>query len=149
MIYVRQPYAYDTNQVSDETGLKCLDKSRTQQQFAEESDINTIVNRFLKTGQLPDNVRVPQYGDFTEVMDFQTAMNAVREAQESFDRLPGQMRARFHNDPQELLEFVSDADNYDEALKLGLVQPRPEPAPVPEAPAPVPPTGGPATGGTT
>lgn len=122
-IFVRAPYNYCTDKVSDETGLKCLDKSRTHQSFADDSDINTIVNRFLKTGQLPPNVRVPEYADFEGILDFHDAMNAVRVAQEDFDRLPAQLRARFHNNPQELLEFVADNDNIPEARKLGLIPP--------------------------
>lgn len=134
--FVRAQYNYDTNEASRASGLACLDKSKTQQQFAEEADINTIVNKFLKTGQLPTDLKVPRYGDFDEVTDFHTAMNAVREAQEGFDRLPAQMRARFHNDPQELLAFIEDPENTEEAVKLGLLTVTGEPPqPAPEAPA--------------
>jgi len=131
----RTPYNYDIKATSDETGLKCADESRTKQSFKEEVDINTIVKRFGLTGKLPDNVRVPQYGDFSQVTDFHTAMNVVAAAGEAFDKLPAEIRAKFANNPGNLVDFVSDAANYDEALKLGLVMPRPKPTDATAAPS--------------
>lgn len=101
-------------------------ESKTQQHFAEEVDINTIVKRFGLTGQLPDVVRVPRYGDFTGITDYHSAMNAVRQAEEGFMELPAELRARFQNDPQLLMEFMEDDANLEEARKLGLVNPAPE-----------------------
>lgn len=124
-IFLRTPYNYDADAVSQDTGLECQDKSLAQQQFLEESDINTIVRRFNLTGQLPDNVRAPQYADFEAVVDFQTAMNAIRSAEESFMSMPAAVRSRFSNDPQLFVEFCSDPSNLAEARKLGLAMPSP------------------------
>ena len=118
--------AYDNHEVmSTDTGLKCLDASLTQQQFKEESDINNIVDRFMKTGHLPDPVSMPQYVDYEGVFDFQSAMNVVRQADENFMRMDAKVRARFHNSPQEFLEFFADPANADEAVRLGLAVPKP------------------------
>lgn len=122
--FFRTPYNYDTNKASDESALKCADKTRTQQHFADDADINVIVKRFGLTGQLPQGVRMPQYADFEEAIDFQTAMNAIRAAQESFDAMPANVRARFHNDPGEFVDFVANEENRAEAEKLGLVLPK-------------------------
>lgn len=119
--FVRSPYNYDTDAASNESALMCLDQSLTQQSFKEESDINTIVERFGLTGQLPDNVLPPQYGDFTGVVDYHSAMNAVAQAGEAFDALPAVMRARFGNDPANLIAFLEDPSNQAEAVSLGLV----------------------------
>ena len=71
------------------------DPSKAQQSAKEETDINTIVDRFLKTGALPP-VRVPPtYSDFAEVFDFQSAMNTVNAAKESFLALPAGVRNSF------------------------------------------------------
>lgn len=120
-VFVRSPYNYDRDAASDDSGLKCLDESRAQQSFAEECDINVIVRRFGLTGQLPPDMRFPTSGDFTGVNDFQTAMNAVVAARQEFDKMPAHVRARFHNDPAELIAFLDDADNRSEAVKLGLI----------------------------
>lgn len=123
----RTPYNHVSDEWSERYALECDPaEDQTQQQFKEESDINEIVRRFGLTGELPEDLRVPQYGDFTEVRDFQTAMNAVRQAEESFMALPAEVRARFANDPQKLLEFMADDANRAEADKLGLLRPAPE-----------------------
>lgn len=123
-VFVRSGNNYDMNSVSDETGLRCDDPSLTQQQFKEESDINTIVERFGLTGELPNNVRAPMYADFVEAIDFHSAMNAIRQAEESFMAMPADVRARFGNDPGRFVDFVNDDSNRAEAEKLGLVLPK-------------------------
>ena len=118
--------AYDKFDIqSEKTGLICLDDSLTQQQFKEESDINTIVNRFLKTGVMPTPNTFPQYVDFEGVFDYQSAMNLVRAADESFMRMDAKVRARFNNSPQEFLEFFANPENTEEASRLGLTIPQP------------------------
>ena len=131
-IEIRQPNKYDVKKVSDETGIDCSgDEVRTQQHFAEECDINTIVRRFGLTGQLPTDVRMPVSGDFTGITDLHSAMIAVREATEAFEALPAEVRRdRFNNDPGAFVRFCSDDANAEEAKKLGLVRPQ-EPAPAP------------------
>lgn len=126
-MFLRTPYNYDMNQVSDETGLSCSDPSLTQQQFAEESDINFIVDRFMKTGHIPTPASMPQYADYDGIFDFQSAMNVVRQADENFMRMDAKVRARFHNSPQEFLEFFADPANADEAVRLGLAVPPAKP----------------------
>lgn len=126
-IVLRSAFNYDTDAVSNETGLKCLDASLTQQHFAEECDINTIVDRFMRTGVMPEGVLTPSYADFDEVVDFQSAQNAIRAAQENFFRMPAEIRARFQNSPQVFLEFFGDPANQEEAIKLGLATRRVSP----------------------
>lgn len=107
---------------SDATGLDCsVEPSLAKQSFAEECDINTIVRRFGISGELPENVRMPTFGDYTDVVDFKTAMDAMALAHEAFDAMPAEVRYRFKNSPQEFVEFCSDEKNRDEAVKLGLV----------------------------
>lgn len=125
--FLRTPFNYDMNKAGDETALACKDQTLTQQSFKDECDINTIVRRFGLTGELPANVRMPTYGDFTEVMDYHQAMNAIREADESFYSMPAHVRARFDNNPGKFVDFCSDERNYQEALELGLVNARPQP----------------------
>lgn len=97
------------------------DEDCAQQQFKEDCDINTIVKRFGLTGQLPEGLSMPVSGDFTQAVDYHTAMNLVRQADEEFLRIPAEVRARFNNDPGALMAFLEDASNREEAVKLGLV----------------------------
>jgi phage internal scaffolding protein len=117
----RTAYNYDTDSVSRETGLACPDDGLTQQHHSEEADINTIVRRFGLTGQLPQAREAPEYGDFSHVTDYHTAMNAVLEADQHFMALPAELRAQFNNDPGALLDFVYDDNNRAKAEEMGLV----------------------------
>jgi len=94
----------------------------TKQSFKDESDINTIMARYLSTGEMPViNERAPQYLDASG-MDFQDMQNKVVEAQSLFMDLPSKLRTRFHHDPAEFLEFCSDPSNRDEMSTLGLLK---------------------------
>lgn len=133
-VELRAMWNYDRDAASLATGIDCgvdpetgeLLPSMTQQQFAEEVDINTIVKRFGLTGQLPTTVKVPMTGDFIGVNDFQSAMNAVRRAEEGFMELPAELRAQFDNSPQKLMAFVADEKNRDKAVEMGLINKPPE-----------------------
>lgn len=122
-ITVRKPLEYDAAMASTLSSMTFAKPSRTQQHFKEESDINFIVNRFLKTGTLPDVNPSAMYGDFLHAPgSYQEALNLVIEAQDGFNALPAEMRARFNNDPGELLTFLQDENNRDEAITLGLIE---------------------------
>ncbi|WNK13940.1 MAG: internal scaffolding protein [Microvirus sp.] len=120
-VFLRTAFNYDMDAASDEDSLRCEDVSLAKQSFAEECDINTIVRQFGLTGKLPDeSVRVPQFGDFDGIFDFHSAMNAIVRAEESFDRLPADVRYRFHNDPGAFVEFAVKPENLPELRKMGL-----------------------------
>lgn len=135
--FVRNPYNYDSDQLSEDTGLKCLDPTLTEQEHLEETDINYIADRFMRTGEAPQVIRMPEYGDYTGVFDFQSAMNIVKEAKDQFMQLPAKVRSRFSNDPQEVLAFLDDPENRDEAIRLGLIEKPTEQVVTPPATPPV------------
>ena len=74
---LRAPGQFDPDEVSEFSGLSCGDPSLAQQHMRDETDINVILDRFAVTGELPSSVRMPTYGDFEFVGDYQTAMNAL------------------------------------------------------------------------
>lgn len=124
VVFLRTPYNYDVDAVSDLTGLKCEDLSLAQQHMKEETDINNIVAQYGVTGQLPETpVLVPTYGDFTGTNDYRQALDLVMAADDAFMALPANVRERFNNDPAELVDFVSDVNNRSEAIDLGLIPP--------------------------
>jgi phage internal scaffolding protein len=118
--FVRTPYNYNAKKVSTKTGLECKDPTKAQQQFKDEVNINTIVHNFGVTGERPPVMQYPEPQEFIEATDFQTSMNVVVKARESFQTLTSKQRARFNNDPQRFMEFIHNAENQDEAIKLGL-----------------------------
>lgn len=123
--FLRSAYNYDRDKASDESGLDCsVEPSLTQQSFRDECDINVLVARFGLGAPLPQGMVPPVFGDFTGVDDYQSALNAIMAADERFMQMPAQVRSRFGNDPQQFVEFCSDENNRDEAVKLGLVLPK-------------------------
>lgn len=105
-----------------------------KQSHALASDVNAIVARHVAHGiAFPVNERA-SYGDFTGVGEFHGALNAVREAQAEFDRLPAAIREHCRNDPGEFLSMVYDPDRQAELVELGLVEAAIPAAAVPAVP---------------
>lgn len=125
----------------------------TKQSFRDECDINFIMNKWKRTGEIPaakvGSMR-PSYGDFSHPDDYMEACQRVIEANEAFDSLPSFLRDRFSNEPANLIAFLSDPGNQEEAIKLGLAEkpeenppePPPEEPPVEDPPKPTPIAGG-------
>ena len=120
-VFLRTPYNYDRDAATNESGLACEEPSLAQQHHKDECDINNILRQFNITGLLPESPLSPRYGDFTGISDYHTALNRVIAAQDEFEALPAQIRARFDNDPAQLIEFLENSENRQEAEELGLV----------------------------
>lgn len=119
--FVRSPYNYDRDQASQESGIETGTANGAKQSFKDECDINTIVERFGLGHELPQNSRVPEYGDFSNITTFQEAMNATAAVREEFDKLPANIRSKFGNDPALYVDFCLDENNREELRKLGLL----------------------------
>ncbi|QXP07863.1 MAG: internal scaffolding protein [Arizlama microvirus] len=120
-VFLRTAYNYDTNAASNASGLVCEEPTRAQQHHKDECDINVILERFGKTGQMPVNAISGTYGDFSGVHDYHTALNTLIAAEHEFDSLPANIRKRFGNEPAKLIEFLNDSNNKEQAIELGLV----------------------------
>lgn len=133
-----------------DVGLDCsVEPSLTKQEFKDDCDINRIVARFIQSGgTVLDSVNNLQavYGDFSNIPDF-TAMQAfVADAYSAFYQLPAELRYKFKNDPQKLIDFVNDPVNEAKAVELGLLA-KPEQPPAEQAKGPVGPVAAPADAG--
>lgn len=93
-------------------------------------DINNIVSKYKKTGIIDKQRKDGFYGDFTNAVDYDTALNKLRDADKDFSLLPSQLREKFENNPSKLIDFIANSDNYDEAIALGLIEKVDEPQPV-------------------
>ncbi len=97
-------------------------KSRTKQSFREESEINNIVARYVKTGLVDHLARYGGEYGFATSIDFHSAMNVVTKADQMFADLPADTRRRFGGDPALFLEFVQNPENQEEMISLGLAK---------------------------
>lgn len=95
-------------------------KSMTEQQFKYETDVNNIVKGAISN--LPPRNNMPAFGDFPDPNSYVASMNMVANAHSLFETMPSAIREKFKNDPVEMLKFMSDENNRDEAIKLGLIE---------------------------
>lgn len=110
------------------TSLNC-GPGRTKQSFKDETDINKIVAKYVKTGLMDYVNKNPgTYSDVSDVANFQDSLNIVRKGRELFDALPADLREEFANDPARLIAFLDDPKNLDKAVELGLVKKPKKPA---------------------
>lgn len=139
----RRRYDHDQNeQIGHNTAIDFTnDPGKTIQEPTEDADINILMKRMgVKDGSaLPhfQNARA-LYGDFSETpSDPVDLANMMRAGELAFMRLPATIRARYHT-PEQLFHFMNDNENYDEAVKLGLLEKRPAapPAAVTDPPSP-------------
>lgn len=133
----RAPFTYDVDEVSELSGLHCLpEEDLTIQSFKNDCDINTLVKRFGISGEIPAPVDPGAFGDFTEAVDFQTAMEQLARGQAAFDSLPAAVRLEFDNDPAQLWDALHSEvpEVQDQLVKLGVLR---APAPAEAAPAAV------------
>lgn len=108
---------------SQKVRLDCSkDVKITKDCFKDECDINNIMKRYAKTGIIPESLSNGTYGDFTQAMDYQSALNLVIDAQNQFDELPSNIREHFAYDPEKFLAAVHDKGRRDELVSIGLIK---------------------------
>jgi len=138
----RAATAYTGELVDEVTGEVYRPPVMVKQSFVAECDINNILKQFKLTGQIQHmsaKAALGSYEDLPEPLDFQEALNTVKDAEQSFATLPSQIRDRFGNDPGNFLDFMSNPNNQDEIIKLGLATDS-RPPKEPDSPPPPPPS---------
>lgn len=94
--------------------------SMAKEEFAQEADLNFLMQRYTITGEVPKGI-TGRYEDFSEAPDFHAAQNILARAQEQFAAVPASIRARFENDVGQFLDFVHDPENLEELDRMGFL----------------------------
>lgn len=103
--------------------IDCSSGGKTDQSFANQSDINWIVNMHKKQGTFPIfQNNDAYYADVSNIPTFEEAFNIVNEAYASFMELPSVIRSDMNNDPSKLVSYVSDPNNRDLLEKHGVIK---------------------------
>ena len=105
--------------------IDCSKDGRTHQSFKDECDINALMARQKVTGLVKRHDKTPIYADYSSLGNYDEALNMLNDAQDMVDALPAKLRGEFSNNPGELLEFMSDENNKERAVELGIIQPDP------------------------
>lgn len=103
---------------------KLSGQSMTKQADMPETDINKIIARYQNNGDPSIFMRNTNaaYIDASEAPDYFECLNIVKQAQESFQELPAEIRDRFANDPGELITAISDPERWEELSELGILE---------------------------
>jgi phage internal scaffolding protein len=126
-------------------GLSGFSPTRTQQHFKNETDINAIVARAIRTGDTTafTTTQRAQYYDTTAFSDYQSALDRIADVEEDFFTLPSAVRKEFGNDPENYVAFMSDPRNVSKAIELGLLEGGEKTVATPPVSAPLNPSGDP------
>lgn len=104
--------------------LDCGDTLITKQSHKAECDIYNILKQYQRTGIIThvQSAR-PQYTDLPSDVDYQSALNLMLEAEQTFLSLPARVRDHFNNDPERFLAAFRDDKQADKLREFGLLQP--------------------------
>lgn len=90
------------------------------QSYAESCDLSIIINRYINGDINALNQRQGMYGDFTNLpKTYAEFLQKQIDAQNTFDKLPNDVKKKFDNDVN---QFLASAGSEDWLDKLGLVE---------------------------
>ena len=124
--HLKNKYEFYTPYTNPKTvePFNTVGESMTQEQFAEESEINNIIRSHDRNGVIEHiNRGNAIYADFSGITDFSDALEQIREAQSEFQNIPWEIREKFQNDAGQFFKFASNPDNIQELRDLGLANP--------------------------
>jgi len=95
---------------------------KAKQSMKDECDINNIVAKYERTGQITHIARAePRFG-FCPALDFREALALVQAARDSFMDLPSKARKFFDHDPAKFMEYLESSPKLEELRELGLAK---------------------------
>lgn len=117
------PYNLYSGRDTSHWAMTDFGPSLTKQEFADECDVNKIMERYNKTGVLPQSVdRSAFYFDADEMpWTFQEMQNILIDARNAFAALPAVVRKEFDNDPVAFAEFANDPKNVDKLREWNML----------------------------
>lgn len=92
---------------------KLYGESKTHQSHAEACDVNKIIRKYERTGELPPGRMEPQYADVTSLQnaDFGTLLQKSRETLDTAGReLEKQQLEKVKNEKQEIQKMKQELD---------------------------------------
>lgn len=98
------------------------DPGVTEQSHKDSCDITYILNQHIRMGGIPP-MPENQFYDFTNVPDYQTALNTVLQIDSLFESLPLDARVAYDHDPVRFMKAVEDPSQRDALIKLGVFKP--------------------------
>ena len=118
----------------DKKAMVFRDDSMTDQRYKDDADVNLILAKYRVTGNKgllglhPNGQPIipPRYEDCGNIGDYMECLEVVQDAQDKFDALPANVRKAVGNTPAGMLEFISNPNNYERGVELGIFEKRVE-----------------------
>lgn len=107
----KTPWNHDTDFESRRTGSFNKEPSLTKQEFKEETNIQFLLERFMKGGEPPPIVLPEHFLDATQQPTYYEMQSRIADANSNFYKLDASMRSRFLNDPALWADAVVTAVN--------------------------------------
>lgn len=97
------------------------DPGLTVQSHKDGCDISNILQSHLRLGGIPP---MPEsaFVDYTEMPDYQTALNTVMAIDDLFDNMPINVKLHFDQNPAALMAALNDPLQTDSLIELGVLQ---------------------------
>ena len=84
-------------------------KSKTDQQYKDDTDVNRIMSRFKTTGQIAHLAKNEgKFADVSNIQSLHQSLVTVREAEYAFAQLPAKVRKFFDNDMRNAEKYLAD-----------------------------------------
>lgn len=111
-----------------DVGFPNDEPSMADPSFEPDTNVNNVMKRHAGSMESAFHARrlSGSYADLSNLPNYQEMLHTVRDAQDTFNAMPADLRKKFDHDPAKLISFLSDPKNKDEAIALGLVN---KPAP--------------------
>jgi bifunctional DNA-binding transcriptional regulator/antitoxin component of YhaV-PrlF toxin-antitoxin module len=98
--------------------------SLTDQSQKDQTIAKNIIKHYVKTGLITHlNQEAGKFADVSEVKSLYENMSKVKQVERYFMDLPSELRAKFDNDPQKMLEVIVDPAQEELQKELGLSLP--------------------------
>lgn len=123
----KQPYSF-RHPLARRVKTQLTEGSVVQQEFAEECDINRLVEKHVRSGVGFPQSSLEQFADVSDVPDYQQAQEAVLKAQNAWYSLDASIRRYFNDKPENFLRALHDKNQHDELVRLKVFK-KPEAAP--------------------
>ena len=89
---------------------------KVEQQHKELTSMRSILDRANRGALTLGTKNKPGFCDFTG-SDYTRSKNIVADAKSAFEKLPSNLRERFHNNPGEFMDYVADPNNRDDMIE--------------------------------
>lgn len=101
--------------------------SKTRQSAKEGTQLDWILRKYATAGHSAEmvgayfSIVAPRPYGIQQNTEYQDMLNKVIQVENYFAALPSRIRDRFNHSAQNMVDFLADPKNLDEARKLGLV----------------------------